>query len=59
MQRARDVTVSVEPEGLDERVLLAVRGTRVFLGLERQDGLFQFCPADPAATPQQFVVGVR
>lgn len=53
----RDVTLSVEPDGLGERVLVAVDGARCFLGLERSDGIFQFCPADPAAESHQFQVG--
>lgn len=57
LQGGRDITVSVEPEGLEERLVLAVEGSRGFLGLERPDGRFQFCPADPAAASHQFLIG--
>jgi hypothetical protein len=49
--------MTVKPEGLGERLLLAVEGTQGFLGLERPDGLLQFCPSDPAPGPKRFQVG--
>lgn len=38
----RDFTVTVSPEDVDERLLVAVDGSHAFLGLERPDGLLQF-----------------
>jgi hypothetical protein len=39
---ARDVTLTITPEGSDERLMVAIDGSRAFLGLERTDGLLQF-----------------
>jgi hypothetical protein len=40
---ARDVTMTITPEGLaGEHLMVAIDGSRAFLGLERADGLFQF-----------------
>jgi hypothetical protein len=38
----RDVSITVELDDSDERLLIAVDGHVAFLGLERPDGLFQF-----------------
>jgi len=53
----RDVTVSVQPQGLDERLLVAVDGTLAFLGMERPDGLFQFSQSDAGSTTRAFTIG--
>ncbi len=42
-----DVTMIVVPESSDERLMIAVDGSRAFLGLERPDGLLQFTSAKP------------
>lgn len=40
---ARDVTMTVTPEGVaGEHLMVAIDGSRAFLGLERTDGLLQF-----------------
>jgi hypothetical protein len=38
----RAVTLTITPEGVDERLLVAVDGSHAFVGLERPDGLLQF-----------------
>jgi hypothetical protein len=38
----RDVSITVELDDSDERLLIAVDGHVAFLGLERPDGLLQF-----------------
>ena len=44
---SRDVTVIVSPEGGDEHLMIAIDGSRAFLGLERSDGLLQFTVRNP------------
>jgi hypothetical protein len=44
LEGSRDVTMIISPEGVDERLMAAIDGSRAFLGLERPDGLFQFVP---------------
>lgn len=44
---SRDVTVTVSPEGVDEKVMVAIDGSHAFLGLERPDGLLQFAVRNP------------
>jgi hypothetical protein len=39
---AEGVTMTVTPEGAGEHLMVAVDGSRAFLGLERSDGLLQF-----------------
>jgi hypothetical protein len=40
---ARDVTMTITPEGVaGEHLMVAIDGSRAFLGLERTDGLLQF-----------------
>jgi hypothetical protein len=53
----QDVTVLVQPKGLDERVLVAVDRTRAFLGLERPDGPRQFALHDGGSSTTPFVIG--
>lgn len=53
----RDTTVFIQPNGLDERVLVAVDKTRAFIGLERPDGLFQFARRDAGSTTTPFTIG--
>jgi len=55
----RDVTVIISAEGLDERLMVAVDGTRALLGLERSDGLLQLAStaSDYEETPSPFTIG--
>lgn len=53
----RDVTVSIVPEGVEERLLVAVDGQLAFLGLERPDGLLQFAIHEQGPTPRPFTIG--
>ena len=53
----RGTTISVQPDGLDERLLVAVDGTRAFIGLKSPDGLFQFAPRDTTSTATLFTIG--
>jgi hypothetical protein len=39
---ARDVTMTITPEGACEHLIVAIDGSRAFLGLERSDELLQF-----------------
>jgi hypothetical protein len=39
---ARDVTMIVSHESVDEQLMIAIDGSDAFIGLERPDGLFQF-----------------
>jgi hypothetical protein len=49
----RDLTVTLDLDDADERLLIAVDGPAVFLGLERPDGLFQFiATSEPAEEPE-------
>lgn len=44
---ARDVTMTITPEGVSgEHLMVAIDGSRAFLGLERTDGLLQFVVHD-------------
>lgn len=43
---SHDVTVIISPEGIDERLMVAINGSRAFLGLDRPDGLLQFALGD-------------
>jgi hypothetical protein len=52
-----DVTLTVEPEGLDEHLLIAVDGSVAFLGLERSGDLLQFRPTDSKDGTHPFVIG--
>ena len=54
-----DVTLIISPEGIDERLMVAVDGSRAFLGLERPDGLLQFAVSDdyPQGEAQPFTIG--
>jgi len=56
---ARDVTMTVSPEGTSERLMVAIDGSRAFLGLERSDGLLQFVVGDDKqeATACLFTIG--
>jgi hypothetical protein len=56
---SRDVTVTISPEGLDERLLVGVDGSRAFIGLERPDGLFQFVTRnhDQQGARRPFMIG--
>jgi hypothetical protein len=44
LEGSRNITMIISAEGTDERLIAAVDGSRVFLGMERPDGLFQFVP---------------
>jgi hypothetical protein len=58
LQGERDATVMVSREGLDDRLMVAVSDDRVFLGLERPDGLFQFAEANNVSEgTQSFIIG--
>lgn len=56
---SHDVTVIISPEGIDERLMVAVDGSRAFLGLERPDGLLQFAVGDdgPRGEAHPFTIG--
>jgi len=57
---SRDVTMTVYMDGSDERLMVAVDGSRAFLGLERTDGLFQFALDEVAGrqlSTMRFTVG--
>jgi hypothetical protein len=56
---SRDVTLVVWVEGVDERLLAAIDGSRAFLGLERTDGLLQFVVDndDQQGGTRPFVIG--
>jgi hypothetical protein len=43
---ARGVTMTITPDGSGEHLMVAVDGSRAFLGLERSDGLLQFVVHD-------------
>ena len=57
MSGERDATIFVQPNGLDERLLVAVDKTRAFIGRERPDGLFQFARRDAGSTTTSFTIG--
>lgn len=57
LQGGRDITVSIEPDGIEERLIVALDRTCGFLGLERPDGIFQFCPAVSATNSREFLIG--
>jgi hypothetical protein len=42
LEGARGVTMTITPDGAGEHLMVAVDGSRAFLGLERSDGLLQF-----------------
>jgi len=39
---ARDITMTITPDGASEHLMVAIDGSRAFLGLVRPDGLLQF-----------------
>src|SRR5690348_17279248 len=55
----RGTTLTVSQQGIDERLMLAVSGDDVFLGLERSDGILQFRPAEtgPRLEPRYMEIG--
>lgn len=56
---SRDVSISIRPEGVDEKIIVAVDGTRAFLGLDRPGGLLQFAMRgnDAVSKGRPFIVG--
>lgn len=58
LEGVRDVTMTISPEGSGERLMAAVDGRSVLLGLERPDGLFQFAlPHRQEGVTRPFTVG--
>jgi hypothetical protein len=55
----RGVTMTITQDGVDEHLMVAVDGSRAFLGLERPDGLLQFVVRnhDQAGTTWPFMIG--
>jgi hypothetical protein len=53
----RDVSITVELDDLDERLLIAVDGHVAFLGLERPDGLFQFAVHGENQGAEEVLIG--
>lgn len=49
--------MTVELNDADERLMIAVDGSLVFLGLERTDGLFQFATEVEGAAERALVIG--
>lgn len=56
---SRDVTVSIRPDGVDEQIMVAVDGSRAFLGWQRPDGLLQFATRghDEGTQARKFMIG--
>lgn len=52
-----DVTITIELNDTDERLMIAVDGSLAFLGLERTDGLFQFATEVEGAAERELVIG--
>lgn len=57
MSGQRDTTISVQQDGLDEQLLIAVDRMQAFIGLERPDGLFQFAQRGVGSTTTPFTIG--
>jgi hypothetical protein len=57
MRWSRDTTISIQPEGREERLMVAVDLTQAFLGLERPDGLFQFARRDAESGSSSLLIG--
>jgi hypothetical protein len=52
-----DVTVVITPGGSDARLLVAIDGSKAFLGIERPDGIFQFAHSNPTGMTLPFTIG--
>jgi len=57
LERERDVTLVIELDGADERLMIAVDGSVAFLGLERADGLFQFAIQSKPSGRRELLIG--
>jgi hypothetical protein len=57
LEGAQDVILVIVPSGSHERLLVAVDGSKAFLGLERPDGLFQFVHDEAALASRPFTIG--
>jgi hypothetical protein len=54
-----DVTITIEMNDADERLLIAVDGFVAFVGLDREDGMFQFATQrqDAGIGTRELVIG--
>jgi hypothetical protein len=57
LESRRDVTITIQLDNADERLMIGVDGSAAFLGLERADGLFQFATQSEDAGRRDLVIG--